>query len=281
MLTLNLAIAGALGHDSFLDFPVHGPFRTVVFQKEIDRFGVWERARGMYATLGCERTWGRILHNKSRAVRLSDPATFASFLAYLRATKPDLVILDPFAHVVTAHENDNAEVGVIMDRLGQLRDDPGCALLVVHHNRKSSEATKSAAPNEDARGADRLAADSDTILSLRSAARNTLGPASRFYVLQRHGISPEPFTAVFNQRTLWWERICERADVVKVANLVGKVAGDVKSRDELIEVIEADMNLIDPTHHRSAKRHIKKAIEAGLLLPMGDKLTRSEKEMKL
>ncbi len=144
--TMNLAVALAAGHPSFLDLGVFGPARTVLFQREVHRYGMQERLLKMVLHApppGVDaRAMANIAHNVSRAHRLHDLKTFRDFHNLMRDVRPDLVVLDPLAHVLVENENDNAMVGHALERIAALRDDPGCAVIVVHHNRKENEATR-------------------------------------------------------------------------------------------------------------------------------------------
>lgn len=266
MLTVNISIALAAGAPTFLDIPLYGPGSSVIFQREVTRAEMNSRTRKMLVnapfTINPE-VLRRVFHNKGRALRLSDPTVFNELRAYLRDVRPALVWLDPFAHVGTENENDNAEVGKVLERLAVLRDDPGCALGIVHHDRKTSEATRGVPPSQNARGADRLIADADAVISLTQAGKHPRGPASRFHVISRYGPSPEPFSAVFNGQTFWWERTVEKGEVMQLAAWVKEAGGELGTR-ALLERVNTQWNLKDPQNRRSGE-YVNKAVAAGVL----------------
>lgn len=291
MFTMNLGLALAAGFPSFLDFGVAGPARVVIFQREVHRFGIRVRMQKMveHAPFPLDRhdTLARIQHNVSRATRLHDMKTFRDFRLLLQDIRPDLVVLDPLAHVLVEDENDNAAVGRALERVEELRDDPGCAVMVVHHNRKENDITRGVDPTQNARGADRIIADADTIISLVRGRKDPRGPVSRFVVTARNSEGVEPFSAVFNKSTCWWERTFEKGDTMRIGEWVAAAGGMTKHA--LVETIEREWKLNDPTHHRSAQNYIAKAVEAGVLQEhrgvyvrgAGDGETKEEPERKL
>ncbi len=270
MWTQNLAVALACGWESFLDIPIPEAARgsrTVIFQKEVNRYSMKHRTLQMVKNGDLPKeALERIVHNKSRAVMISHPSVFEAFHGYIKKVQPDLVIFDPLSGVLTDDENDNAAVGRSLALLLAIREDPGCAMIVVHHDRKGSEATRHASPEQSARGADRIIADSDGVLSLKRHGKNILGPQSQFNHLSRNSAGVAPFVAVFNKETFWWERVYEKGDSSLVLSLLD---GRQMTRAALRTKIEGLWGLHDPTHHRAAQRYIDAAIEAKMLVAQG------------
>ena len=270
MLSMNLALAGARGDTEFLGQPIEKPFRTLIFQGEIHQRGVFERFDHMVKTIG-ERggitgeQLSNIYINHDRTKRLSDDATFIEFWEEVRKLCPDLVVLDPLAHVLTTNENDNAIVGAMLERLAALRDDPGCAILLIHHDAKVNESTALRSPQQRARGADRLNADPDCILSLVPGSRLATGPTGRLHVASRYGRSVPPFTIMLNEEKLWFERYVDKGDPAQLVIWI-KEAGGSLEEDVLVATIEAGWGLKDDRQHRSAKRNINRAEAEGFIV---------------
>jgi hypothetical protein len=270
MLTLNLAIAGARGDSNYLGFPLQTPFRTCILQGEIHLRGVFERAAQMLAPLAAGLTpeqSDRITLNTHRGLILSDSAVFQAFWEYVRAVRPDLVVLDPLAHVLTTSENDNAIVGAMLMRLALLRDDPGCSILLVHHDAKPTEATAGRSPQQRARGADRLNADPDSILSMRGTGRERGGPTSKLYVASRYGKTVEPFNVRLNEETLWFERYIERGDTIAIPLWVREMGGIV-TEEAIVDRIEKEWELHDPRQHRAARNYLSAAVTSKEIVEM-------------
>jgi len=213
MLTLNLALAGAAEWPEFLGFKLpHKGFNTLIYQGEIHERGVFDRAGAMVSHMRASGDFtdtqlSRILVNETRDVRLDDLTAFNEFVKFVRWMRPALVILDPLAHVLTENENDNAIVGRMFKRLSTMVDDPGCAIILVHHDSKPSESTVHRRALQRSRGADVLSAAPDSVLSLVPLGKDSgAGPKSRLEFDGRYGPSIEPTTIILNERTLWFER---------------------------------------------------------------------------
>jgi len=212
MLTLNLALAGAAKWKEFLGFklPEEG-FNTFIYQGEIHERGVFDRASAMVSHMRASGDFtdaqlSRILVNETRDVRLDDLEAFNEFVKFVRWMRPALVILDPVSHVLTENENDNAIVGRMFKRLSTMVDDPGCAIILVHHDSKPSEATIHRRALQRTRGADVLSAAPDSVLSLVPLGKDSgAGPKSRLEFDGRYGPSIDPCTIILNERTLWFE----------------------------------------------------------------------------
>lgn len=271
MLSVNLALAGARGLTSFLGQPLNGPFTTLILQSEIHLRGVYDRVDTMVKAMAThegitEEHLSRVYINLERASRLSEDATFLEFQELLRTIKPDFLILDPLAHVLTSSENDNAIVGAMLERLGLLRDDPGCAIMLIHHDSKPTEGTSMRAPRQRARGADRLNADPDCILSLEPGARLATGPSGKLHVASRYGKSVAPFSIRLNEETLWFEQHVERGDPAAIAIWVAQFPKGQCSEEELITKIETEWGLHDPRQHRTAHKYIDTALEFNFII---------------
>lgn len=270
MMLMNLAIAGATGKPSFLGQAINGPFTSLIFQGEIHLRGIYERADLMIRAMAergevTEEQLSRIWINNKREERLSDLTTFLDFQETVRAIRPDFIGLDPLAHVLTTNENDNAIVGAMLERLALLRDDPGSSILLVHHDAKINESTAMRSPQQRARGADRLNADPDCILSLTPGPRLADGPTGTLHVASRYGRTVPPFGVKLNENTLWFEHHIERGQPQALVQWIQELGCDNMEEDQLIEKIEQEWNLHDASQHRAAKTYIRKAMQEGFL----------------
>lgn len=269
MLSLNLGLAGARGDAEFLGYEIPEPFTTFIFQGEIHLRGMHERAVKMKERMVAGRAFteehlNRIVINEERGRTLADDEFFDEFAATVRWLKPGLIVVDPLAHCLTTDENSNTEVGRMLMKLGELRDDPGAAIILVHHDSKMSEATRGRPGRQRARGADRLNADPDAIISLGDLGKlKGVGPKSRLEFDLRHGRSVLPFPVVLNENTLWFERMTDKAD--DLARWVAAAPTGMMTEEELIGTMETCWKL-DDKQHRSAKRSLKRALEEETLV---------------
>lgn len=81
-------------------------------------------------------------------------ATFEKLAAWCRKTKPDLLILDPFASVAEVPENDNQAVNAVAQELARFAARTGASVLLSHHTAKSTRGGE--AGQHSARGASAL-----------------------------------------------------------------------------------------------------------------------------
>ena len=271
MLSLNVALLGAKGGASFLGTSLREqPFTTVILQNEIHVRGIYDRADKMITQMAL-RAGGfapehlnRILINSERSQKLSVDETFQEFHELLRFVKPDLVVLDPLAHVLTEDENSNTIVGKVLQNIAIWRDDPGCSILLIHHDAKVNENTFNRSPQQRARGADRLNADPDVIISMQPQTRQAVGPASKIHIASRYGQGCEPFNIRLNENTLWFERFIEKGSSEEIASWVEQLGSATEQM--LIEKMQDEWGLGDEKQNRAAKNHLKIAVNQGFLI---------------
>lgn len=92
------------------------------------------------------------------AVDLCQPEHMEELRHWVREDRLDVLILDAFSRAHTASENKSEELGPVLAALDALRHDTGCALMLVHHERKST----GSGPDDDMdalRGHSRLQSD--------------------------------------------------------------------------------------------------------------------------
>ena len=177
-LALQLAAALAAGHTDFLGFSTGTP-RTVLIlsgEQSPESLGAkYERgslptdpevpkrihiAYGSQTGLAVESR--QIQHDEPHPIdkgdRWSEQSKHARFEneATLRqlveATRPDVIIIDPWASFFRGNESDNTDVSIALSFLQQFAREHGFAPLIVQHKGKS----KAGSPEDQARGASRL-----------------------------------------------------------------------------------------------------------------------------
>ena len=276
MLTLNLALAGACGWPEFLGHKLVAPFTTLIFQGEIHQRGVFDRASKMLEVLARANNippeiTNRIVVNESRGHKLSNPLAFYEFQEFIRWMQPGAVFIDPFAHCLTEDENNNALVGRMLEKLEGLRDVAESAIVFVHHDSKGNESNNFRSPRQRSRGADRLNADPDAILSLVPCGQNPgQGPKSKVCIAGRYCPTVEPFTIMLNEKTFWFEQVFgERGDLKMLVKWVSEMTGGTGVMEmDLLKRISTEWGYEDGGRHREARKYVMRAVKKNLLIEL-------------
>lgn len=102
----------------------------------------------------------------------------------------EVLVLDALSRAHTANENSAEDFGLVLSALDALRHDTGCAILLVHHERKSQDGGRGKDDDQDAmRGTSRL--QSDPTLQIR-IKRVTNDIRCIVFVKVNTGPTPEP-----------------------------------------------------------------------------------------
>jgi hypothetical protein len=267
MFALNLAVAGARADADFLGITIRpGGFRTLILQCEVHNRAMYERFQQMLAhgDLTDEQSES-IIFNSIREVTLTNPLLFYFFKKKIRQWKPDIVVIDPLAHMLTEDENSNVAVGRGLAPLLKLRDNPGTGIFVIHHDSKVSDGNSGRPAHQRSRGANRLTADPDSILSLTPMKRCG-GPTAKLSCKPRYGGEMTPFRVRLNESTFWFERYSQEQEHGEVLQTLLREAGGSAIEAELIAAAAERWNLHDEQHdHRTVRKRIARAVADGLL----------------
>lgn len=98
-----------------------------------------------------------------QGVRLDNPAHMKQLINHIKEFNIRLVIIDTFVRVHGHDENDNSKMSALYRSFKQIKQ-AGCAILALHHNRKSG--TEAGVAHEQMRGAGDIAAQADTVFSI-------------------------------------------------------------------------------------------------------------------
>lgn len=270
MFGLNLAIAGARSDASYLDIVLRpGGFRTLILQCEVHMRAMYERFQTMLRNGDLTNEQAEnILINGYRAVTLSTPGLFWWFRRKIRQFKPDLIIVDPLAHMLTEDENSNVAVGRALAPLLKLRDDPGSAIIVIHHDSKLSEGTAGRPAHQRSRGANRLTADPDSIVSMIPAKRCG-GPTAKLACIARYGRSMVPFRIRLNEDNFWFERYSVEREQGEQLQAILRDAGGRLAEADLIREAGEKWNLHDEQHdHRTVRKRIVRAVSDEMIFKL-------------
>lgn len=265
MFTLNLAVAGARADETFLGIPLRpGGFKTLIVQCEVHMRAIYERFETMLSTGAItDEQADRICINSQRSVSLSDKDAIAALRAQIREFNPDLLVVDPLARLLTEDENSNVAVGRGLAPLLKLRDNPGCAVLVVHHDAKVGDANAGRPSHQRSRGANRLTADPDSIWSL-SRTRQKGAPTAKFECTARYGRQMEPFRVRMDNESFWfapYTKDHEYAD--DIVGVIREAGGD-PDEASLIARLREVWNLHDERHNdRTLRGRLDAAVKEG------------------
>lgn len=276
MLLSNIAFAGAYRLPSLFGWSIReGGFRTMIIQGELHSRGLWERHDAMFAAIaavhGFQRESDRICINTLRNIALMSNTNWQLFLEALHRWKPDAVFIDPFAHVVSGDEKDNEVVGNILQyKFEPLRDRFGTTVLFSHHDSKMSEATFTRQAHQRSRGANRLTADPDTIISLVPHKRVAGIATATLQQIQRNCDARGPLRIRLNKTTLWfapWSKRLEQVERVAIALAANEPP--VLERIEFLELVVKAAGLkaeeVRDGEHRTAVKVANAAIEMGYI----------------
>lgn len=80
--------------------------------------------------------------------------------------KPDLLIIDSLGKLVPGSLSDDEAIRVLMGYLQRVRVRYGCAVLIIHHNRKASDNNKKPNALSDIYGSQYITSEADYVASL-------------------------------------------------------------------------------------------------------------------
>ena len=174
----------------------------------------------------------------------------------------DLLVIDAFNRAHTANENKAEEIGPVLNTLDRLRHETGCAVQLVHHERKSGVGSGDDDDLDALRGSSRL--QSDPTLHMR-VKRTKAGQSSITFVKVSEGAMPAPimFRLRDNGRpevvTSPGRAVCPTRD--RVLQAVLRASQPVPQRE-----IAAALSLSPAT----IKRHLEALVEAGRVKRIGE-----------
>jgi hypothetical protein len=166
-LALDLALAVASGTPALRRFPVHHPGRVLLFCAEDDPTAVQRRLQGIAAAAGVPLQGLELYLITQPELRLDSVSHQRALRETIEATKPRLLVLDPFVRLHRIDENVAREVAPLLALLRDLQRRHHTAVLLVHHARKSAGHARA---GQALRGSSELHAWGDSNLYLRRRA---------------------------------------------------------------------------------------------------------------
>lgn len=136
-LALELAVAVASGVPALGRFPVPRPGPVLLYAAEDPAADIRERVAGIahVASIDLERLAVGLITEPT--LRLDLDADRDRLADALTRVKPRLLLLDPLVRLHRGDENSASDISEILGFLRQMQRQHACAILLVHHVRKS------------------------------------------------------------------------------------------------------------------------------------------------
>jgi hypothetical protein len=199
LLVANLALALASG-SSRAGFQIPRARRVLICQFELPTSQFAARLAPMRKPIGEAADSNLLIDTDAAGHLLSAPRGLDHFLRAIRNAKAEVVVLDPLYSTHDQDENDTRAMAALCQTLLGLRDASGCALIVVHHVRKSVGRHEIGSAF---RGSSALHAVGDSYLLLVRPSPQIPTIELRFQF--RYASAQEPRMLRLDADTLWFE----------------------------------------------------------------------------
>lgn len=163
-LALDLAVSVASGTACLRQFPVRRQGTVLLFPAEDSLPVVRQRLEGICAAAQISLAACPIEVITAPALRLDLPADRQRLSDTVARLRPILLILDPLIRLHRLDENDASQIGTLLSFLRELQRQYQLAVLLVHHARKDSHASR---PGQSLRGSSELHGWGDSNLYMR------------------------------------------------------------------------------------------------------------------
>ena len=163
-LALDVAVSVASGAPCLRHFPVRRTGPVLLFPAEDSLAVVRQRLAGIAAAAQVAFESLPVQVITAPALRLDTPADRQRLWHTVQNHQPILLILDPLIRLHRVDENDATQIATLLSYLRELQRQFHLAVLLVHHARKDSHATR---PGQALRGSSELHGWGDSNLYLR------------------------------------------------------------------------------------------------------------------
>jgi hypothetical protein len=258
-----IAICSALKY-GYHCFPVTRSSRVLIVQAEISPARYQARLAKLLQAHGgwADAIKGKV-YIKNGAPKL-DGDSFEILKNWVDKIKPDLVVLDPiYKFLRFADENSHSSMRTVFDRLDELKA-MGCAILIVHHNRKAAPGETGSTSMGTARGAG-WEEWADSIIALRRDNTNKNRVKMSFEL--RNAEEPPDIVVDRDPETMWGVMTEIAADrrqkvtTLDVRDALLSLGGQAGSKTELCQTLMDRYGISD----RTAETRIDMAVEEGLI----------------
>jgi hypothetical protein len=163
-LALDVAVSVASGAPCLRQFPVRRRGPVLLFPAEDSLAVVRQRLEGIAAAAQVPFAALPVQVITAPALRLDTPTDRQRLSQTVQQQRPVLLILDPLIRLHRVDENDATQIAALLSYLRELQRQFQLAVLLVHHARKDSQASR---PGQALRGSSELHGWGDSNLYLR------------------------------------------------------------------------------------------------------------------
>jgi hypothetical protein len=140
------------------------------------------------------------------ALALDLPPGRAYLEKMLSEHQPDFLVIDSLQKIMSKEMNDEVSVKASMEYLATVREKYGCAMLLIHHNRKrAADAGKMSANVDDVYGSRFIGAELDFVINLAKVT-DSKDEVAVSMLKNRLGRETENFEAVRNENLTYHHR---------------------------------------------------------------------------
>lgn len=183
-LALDIALSVASGTACLRQFPVRRPGKVLLFPAEDSLAVVRQRLEGIAAAAQVNFQNLAVEVITAPSLRLDTPTDRQRLSETIQNLQPILLILDPLIRLHRVDENDATQIAALLSYLRELQRQFRLAVLLVHHARKDSNASR---PGQALRGSSELHGWGDSNLYLRrKGSQLTLSTEHRAAPSQDH-----------------------------------------------------------------------------------------------
>ena len=183
-LALDVAVSVASGAACLRQFPVRRSGPVLLFPAEDSLAVVRQRLEGIAAAAQVPFAALPVEVITAPTLRLDLPADRLRLADTVQQLRPILLVLDPLIRLHRVDENDATQIAALLSYLRELQRQFQLAVMVVHHARKDSHASR---PGQALRGSSELHGWGDSNLYMRrKGAQLTLSTEHRAAPSQDH-----------------------------------------------------------------------------------------------
>jgi hypothetical protein len=144
--------------------------RVAIFELEMSEAEIEPRCRALDALGGDGWRDYVVLFSKDQIpggqLDLCDPGVLMTLVRLVKSLDVKLVVFDNLSHLHYLNENSSGEASRIMAALDRVSAETGCAILVLHHDRKSLEGVTKKQTGDSVRGSSVIQARPGAVLGL-------------------------------------------------------------------------------------------------------------------